>query len=123
MKIPGDKCGLVCHEIKCSLHPAAQLEPFLDKLCDDVEREQNREIVHMTEWLAKKSPPLVAKALCPEPVHGAHGGHAGHAVHGMNMGCGKLDCESSKKFMAENMVMHDGMCHSSIAYEIEKYSS
>ena len=41
---------------------AFTLDPFLDHLCTDVEREQNREIANMTSWLANKS--MSATAVC-----------------------------------------------------------
>jgi malate dehydrogenase (oxaloacetate-decarboxylating)(NADP+) len=81
-----------------TISPSA-LEPFLDHLCDDVELEQNREIAHMTSWLANKSMTATAPCSGNDPL----------SHMGMVMGCGDGNCQSTQLFMHENMQMHAGM--------------
>lgn len=88
----------MCAILRNSTSPLT-LDSFLSQLCTDIEREQQREIKEMTDWLSRKS--LSAATCCSGSNTIEH--------MGMQMGCGLNNCSSTQQFMHENMIMHDGM--------------
>jgi uncharacterized protein (DUF305 family) len=81
--------------------PPYKIDPFLDKLCKDIEKTQKAEITMMTNYLRSKK--LSAVASCPKNAPGTV------KMMGMVMGCGQTTCPPSKAFMNENMAMHMDM--------------
>ena len=75
------------------------LDPFLDKLCTNITREQDKEIDMMRDWLANNG--HVEDLSCEGVPPIEH--------MGMRMGCGNASCASTHAFLRENMQMHDAM--------------
>ena len=133
-----DMCDLLIDELECVEREVLSNLDGLVMFCQEVHYTQERELAGMRAWLARRNASEHAPCDddddghsmdMPSDDHSMHSmgtdDHSGHSMgtddhpdhsstmtgheHSVSYGCGALETNSSRRFVAANEEMHDGM--------------